>query len=58
MLAYNCENCNKIILWGCINEFEQHFCDEICYRKYCEKNGYIPNYNKLYHIKTFLNDHT
>ena len=54
MLAYSCENCRQIILWGCANEFGQHFCDKKCYEEYCKKNNYEPDLNKLYKIKGIL----
>lgn len=54
MLAYQCENCKKIILWGCVNEYNQHFCDEKCYTKYCEKNKYEAHPEKLYKIKSIF----
>ena len=54
MLAYMCENCKKITLWGCVNEFEQHFCNEECYKKYCKKYNYEPHLDKLYRIKTIF----
>ena len=50
MLDYTCENCKKIILWGSVNEYNQHFCDEKCYEKYCKKNGYEAHPEKLYKI--------
>lgn len=55
MLAYTCENCKKIILWGSVNEYNQHFCDEKCYEKYCEKNHYEAHLEKLYKIKSIFN---
>ena len=55
MLAYQCENCKKFILWGSVNEHNQHFCDEKCYEKYCERNGYTPDKTKLYKIKSVFN---
>ena len=47
-----CENCKKIILWGSVNEYNQHFCDENCYEKYCKKNGYEAHPEELYKIKS------
>jgi len=55
MLAYTCENCKKIILWGMTNEYNQHFCNEKCYIKYCEKNNYETHIENLYKIKTIFN---
>lgn len=58
MIVYQCENCGKMIIWGCINEYNQHFCNEICYKKYCEKNGYKFNLEELYKIRTVFDNHT
>ena len=55
MLAYTCENCKKIILWGSVNEYNQHFCNEKCYEKYCKKNHYEAHPEKLYKIKSIFN---
>ena len=54
MLAYTCENCKQIILWGSVNEYNQHFCNEECYLAYCEKNNYEPHIEKLYKIKSIF----
>lgn len=51
MLAYTCKNCKKIILWGCFNEYNEHFCGKECYKKYCEKNNYEAHEEKLSYIK-------
>lgn len=51
MLAYTCKNCKKIILWGCFNEYNEHFCDKDCYKNYCEKNNYEAHEEKLSYIK-------
>ena len=48
-------NCKKIILWGSVNEYNQHFCDEKCYEKYCKKNGYEAHPEKLYKIRSIFN---
>ena len=55
MLTYCCENCKHFILWGRLNEFNQHFCNENCYMEYCEKNKYTPNIKKLKYIKGVFN---
>lgn len=55
MTAYLCENCKKILLCGVVNEYNQHFCDEKCYIKYCEKNHYEAHPEKLYKIKSIFN---
>ena len=54
MLAYDCENCKKIYFGGFVNEFNQHFCSEKCYIKYCQKYNYKPNSNNLQKLKTIL----
>ena len=54
MLAYTCENCQQIKIWGCMNELNQFFCDEECYKKYCEKHNYEPHLEKLYKLKTIF----
>lgn len=51
MLAYTCKHCRKIILWGCINEYHEHFCSEKCYLDYCYSNGFVPHTEKLQRIK-------
>lgn len=51
MLAYECKNCKRIHIWGCENEYNEHFCSEECYLKYCEKNGYIAHPEVLKFIK-------
>lgn len=55
MTAYLCENCKKILLCGVVNEYNQHFCNEKCYKKYCKKNGYEAHPEKLYKIKSIFN---
>lgn len=55
MLAYSCENCKQIILWGCINKYNQHFCNEKCYEEYCKKNNYQPHIEELQYIKGIFN---
>ena len=54
MLAYMCENCKQIKIWGCKNEFEQFFCNEECYNEYCKKHNYEPDTKKLRRIKTIF----
>lgn len=51
MLAYTCKHCKKIILWGCINEYYEHFCNEKCYIEYCKKHNYEPHTENLKFIK-------
>lgn len=52
MLAHQCENCKQFTLWGCRNKYGQHFCNEECYLKFCEKNGYEPHLEELEYIKS------
>lgn len=51
MLAYECKNCKQIHIWGCENEYDEHFCSKECYLKYCEKNGYTAHPEVLKFIK-------
>ena len=51
MLAYRCKNCKRIHIWGCENEFNEHFCSGKCYKNYCEKNGYEAHPEMLKFIK-------
>lgn len=51
MRAYKCQNCGRLIVWGAINKYEEHFCDKECYLKYCEKNKYEPHIEELSYIK-------
>ena len=54
MLAYECKNCKQIHVWGCENEYNEHFCSEECYLKYCEKNGYTAHPEVWKFIKKIL----
>ena len=54
MLAYDCENCKQIILWGCVNKYGQHFCNKECYLEYCKKNKYESHIEELKYIKTIF----
>ena len=56
MLAYNCKQCKKITVSGYVNELDEHFCSEKCYKTYCEKNGYTINWNNLKKAKTPLSN--
>ena len=56
MLAYDCKQCKKITIGGYVNEFDEHFCSEKCYKKYCEKNNYVINWNNLKEVKTALSE--
>lgn len=43
MLAYMCKNCRQFTTLGYVNKFNEHFCSQECYKKYCEKNNYEYN---------------
>ncbi len=52
MLAYECEQCGRIIIPllsrnACVNEYGEHFCNENCYKIFCGVRGYNANVNKL-----------
>lgn len=49
--VYVCKNCKQMTIWGCVNEYDEHFCSKECYEKYCEKNDYEPHIEKLSFIK-------
>lgn len=55
MLVYECENCKKWTIGGFSNEFEEHFCNEKCYKEYCEKNNYSIHLDRLRKINPTLN---
>lgn len=55
MLAYNCKQCKQFTVAGYINELNEHFCSEKCYKSYCEINGYNLNWNNLKRVKSPLN---
>lgn len=47
MLAYKCKNCGRFSVWPLVNEFSEHFCNEDCYKKYCNKYQYIIHLDRL-----------
>ena len=47
MLAYKCRNCGRFSIWPLVNEFNECFCNEKCYKKFCEKNNYNTNLEEL-----------
>lgn len=47
MLAYKCKNCSRFSVWPLVNEFNEHFCNEECYKKYCNKYQYAIHLDKL-----------
>ena len=51
MLAYMCKYCGRFTISPLKNEFEEHFCSQECYEKYCERNGYETHREMLKFIK-------
>lgn len=51
MIGYRCKHCGQFTIWGCRNEYDEHFCNDKCYLDYCYSNGYVPHLEKLRHIK-------
>ena len=43
IIGYKCKHCGHFTIWGCRNEYDEHFCSEECYLKYCEKHNYEPH---------------
>ena len=54
MLVHQCENCKQMTIWGCRNKYGQHFCNEECYLKYCEKHNYEAHPEELEYIKFII----
>lgn len=50
MLVYMCRNCRQFTIKPLINEFEEAFCCEECYKKYCEKHNYVIQLDHLLRI--------
>ena len=50
MLAYMCRNCRQFTITPLTNEFEEAFCCEECYKKYCEKYNYAIQLDHLLRI--------
>lgn len=55
MLAYTCKHCKRITVLGYVNEYNEHFCNETCYRLYCATHGYEADINKLRPINNIFN---
>lgn len=47
MLAHKCKQCRCITTKGYINEFDEHFCRESCYKKYCNIHNYEIHLERL-----------
>ena len=50
MLAYDCKHCGRFTIGGYVNEYNEHFCDKICYQLYCGIHGYEVHLEKLKEI--------
>lgn len=51
IIGYKCKHCGQFTIWGCRNEYDEHFCNEKCYLEYCKKHGYEPHTEYLKFIK-------
>ena len=40
MIVHMCKKCGQFTLLGYKNAYGEYFCDQECYRKYCEINNY------------------
>lgn len=47
MLACKCKNCGRFSVWPLVNEFNEYFCNEKCYKKYCNKYQYTIHLDRL-----------
>ena len=54
IISYKCKHCGQFTIWGCRNEYDEHFCNEKCYLEYCEKHGYEPHTENLKFIKQWI----
>lgn len=50
MLAYMCKKCGQFTVLGYVNQYDEHFCDQDCYQKYCEAHDYEYNPNDIWEI--------
>ena len=50
MLAYMCKKCGQFTVLGYVNQYDEHFCDQECYQKYCEAHDYEYNPNDIWEI--------
>ena len=46
--VYRCKCCDKFIVSGIMNEFQEAFCNKRHYKKYCRKNKYDIHMDKIY----------
>lgn len=51
MVAFECKQCKTIFVGGYVNEYEEHFCTEKCYKNYCNINNFPISMDKLTKIK-------
>ena len=56
MIAHACKNCGQITLVPLVNKFNEYFCCENCYKKYCERNNYEVHTEELKLIKNIFTD--
>ena len=56
MLAYMCRHCGQFTVLPLKNEFEEHFCSQECYEKYCESHQYAIHLDRLVPVKNALQD--
>ena len=47
MLAYMCKNCGQFTIRPLVNEFNEHFCNEDCYKNFCERRHYTIHLDRL-----------
>lgn len=56
MLAYMCKYCGQFTVLGYVNNYDEHFCSQECYEKYCNKNGYTYDPNDIKIVKNALSN--
>ena len=49
-VVYECKNCGQLSWLGLSNEFGELFCNESCYKQYCNEHGYEIHLDKLTRI--------
>lgn len=56
MLADKCKYCKKFIVWGYINEYDEHFCNKSHYQLYCAQHGYEVHNENLKLVNDWTQD--
>jgi hypothetical protein len=56
LLAHMCKYCGQFTLLGYVNDYDEHFCSQECYEKYCNKNDYTYSPKDIRIIRNPLND--